>query len=442
MSNLHPLRIKEGNLILVVDSLSINFVDVPESARINYQREMGNSYYIVIIDKNEIQLSDDNVEALRNRYDWTKYAMIGTGSISNESSTSYHMIIWHPIAHKIRELLKLPPKEFSITIGFDNSDVQNGMRGLDTLIKLNPELISSVSPIITQLTDNQKRTLLSFITKLETEFGESVDYDRFRMKVCYSLKELDTCLEILDKISDLEDPIVLLTSRAYIYLQKRQIYNALKILSDVPIEFRNETWESLMTDARYRGMTKADVRKKTIVMIGNEEIEISKNFSWLIPFKLAGSAIPESAEQIRAFEYANIGLIVTVLEDHLPKVWFENTKVSNVHITVPNGGTPTIEEMDRIIENMEKTIELGKAVLVHCGGGKGRTGTVLANFMAKNGISGELNICPQMSPFDAITYVREMRPGSIEDKNQERFVFEYVNHLYENNKNSKNSKNN
>lgn len=61
---------------------------------------------------------------------------------------------------------------------------------------------------------------------------------------------------------------------------------------------------------------------------------------------------------------------------------------------------------------------MNNVVAVHCGGGKGRAGTLLTCFIIKHGIDGELNpfnvIKCKMSSNEAINYIRMIRPGSIE----------------------------
>ena len=130
---------------------------------------------------------------------------------------------------------------------------------------------------------------------------------------------------------------------------------------------------------------------------------------------------------------------------------------NNVFAPVPNWHPPTIEQMDMIVEKVgEEIVSNGRAVLIHCGGGKGRAGTVAACLLLRFGFQG-IAAClmeEQQNAFDqsgggagggggggifegakmssaaAIKELRRMRPGSLETDIQENFVRQYANILW------------
>ena len=165
-----------------------------------------------------------------------------------------------------------------------------------------------------------------------------------------------------------------------------------------------------------------------------ETVTLPRNTSWLVKGQVLGSSTPTSRDQILAFgQKLDVALVVTLTEEGpLPASWFEGTGVRNLLVPVPNYDPPTIDQMDLILSKMEQCIKNEKrSVLVHCGGGKGRAGTVLACYLLKHGLldlstSSEEDPSfihlPEMTADEAIRAIRRLRPGSIETDRQEKFM--------------------
>jgi hypothetical protein len=56
---------------------------------------------------------------------------------------------------------------------------------------------------------------------------------------------------------------------------------------------------------------------------------------------------------------------------------------------IPDGGTPSVPEMARILDTVDNALEQGHTVYVHCWGGIGRTGTVAGCYLVRHGLSGD-----------------------------------------------------
>jgi atypical dual specificity phosphatase len=78
-------------------------------------------------------------------------------------------------------------------------------------------------------------------------------------------------------------------------------------------------------------------------------------------------------------------------------------------------GAPTIEQLQQVLRYVEEKNAESKPVLVHCGEGTGRTGTVLAAYLISHDQAAE----------EAIRKVREERPGSIQTPEQEKILHEF-----------------
>jgi atypical dual specificity phosphatase len=155
------------------------------------------------------------------------------------------------------------------------------------------------------------------------------------------------------------------------------------------------------------------------------------NFNWVIEGKLAGSGIPTSLREIKwlAKEH-HIKSIVTINEKPLPPGWFKNDssstragieKIDYFHLSIEDYGAPSLEELDHVVSYISKQIDDGKPVIVHCSGGKGRTGTILAAYLIK-----KRNV---LNAYQAINMLRNIRGESIQSKDQEDIVFSYGKYL-------------
>ena len=77
---------------------------------------------------------------------------------------------------------------------------------------------------------------------------------------------------------------------------------------------------------------------------------------------------------------------------------------------------PTQKQIDRFLATVNKANAQNVGVGVHCSAGLGRTGTMLACYFVSKGLS----------PKDAISRVRRVRPGSVETQEQTEAIHEYA----------------
>jgi len=143
-------------------------------------------------------------------------------------------------------------------------------------------------------------------------------------------------------------------------------------------------------------------------------------FYWLEKGKLAGSCVPKNEEDVKYIVNQGIKRVIILLEDkELSFIWkspdeyFKKLSSFNMvylHEPVEDFMPPSTSQLLRILKWIKSD---DSAVLVHCAGGYGRTGTVLASWL----------IIERGYKFDeAINKVRSLRPGSIESQYQLKFL--------------------
>jgi len=144
-----------------------------------------------------------------------------------------------------------------------------------------------------------------------------------------------------------------------------------------------------------------------------ENLALPRNFSWLEQPKIAGCARPEAISELEELRKEGIRAIVSLTGSPLDPDAIIRLGFDYLHSHI--SGAPNAEQLRAIIEFVEQENRQSKPVLVHCGEGKGRTGTVLAAYLVYHGLSAQ----------EAIRRVRDKRPSSIESMEQENAVYQF-----------------
>ncbi len=146
--------------------------------------------------------------------------------------------------------------------------------------------------------------------------------------------------------------------------------------------------------------------------------EQAAHFSWITEH-VGGMRLPESNEELKTLDARNVGLIISLTEQPLPNKFFNGTKLQKLHLPIEDFKAPTIQQVQEMVHHIKEQIATGKKVIIHCRGGIGRTGTMLACWLVAEGMNAK----------NAIDTIRQLRRGSIETKEQEKLVHAYFDSL-------------
>lgn len=132
-------------------------------------------------------------------------------------------------------------------------------------------------------------------------------------------------------------------------------------------------------------------------------------FYWVIDDVLAGCSRPGAGggnvdRDLATLRGHGIGALLTLTESPLPHDTLERHGITGLHLPVDDFHAPTTHQMLEAMAFLDDARATSTPVAVHCLAGQGRTGTVLAAYLIRGGLSAD----------DAIAEIRTLCPGAIE----------------------------
>jgi len=145
-------------------------------------------------------------------------------------------------------------------------------------------------------------------------------------------------------------------------------------------------------------------------------LRTSNSSDWIVDGKILASRYPGSTDAIAELASAGIHLCVNLHRTPLDADNLREHGLTELHLPVRDFTAPPDQVLARAVAAIDASLAAGQNVAVSCGGGLGRTGTVVAAWLVKQGLSAD----------DAIQLVRQRRPGSIETRAQVRAVHRFA----------------
>ena len=150
-------------------------------------------------------------------------------------------------------------------------------------------------------------------------------------------------------------------------------------------------------------------------------------FYWLIPQVLAGTSRPggrygadPSGTQLDAdlhwLRGQGIGALLSLTEEPLAVEPLARHRLDTLHLPVIDLTPPSPDQITEALAFIDRQAAAGIPVAVHCLVGQGRTGTILAAYLIRGGVS----------PDRAITELRMVCPHAVENARQEQALAEFA----------------
>lgn len=149
------------------------------------------------------------------------------------------------------------------------------------------------------------------------------------------------------------------------------------------------------------------------------------NFFWFTENNIAGMERPGTyhalEQDLNFLKAKGIEVVISLTLDSLQRELLGQYDFELFHIPMADGDAPTIPQIEKFVNYVNYSLSNGQRVLVHCGAGYGRTGTMFACYLVSLGYPAT----------KAISEVRKKRPQAIENKLQEQRINEYESYLKE-----------
>lgn len=146
-------------------------------------------------------------------------------------------------------------------------------------------------------------------------------------------------------------------------------------------------------------------------------------FAWLVPGRLAGTPWPgvvhDMDADLKALRRCGITLLITLTEKDFPQDALARNGLKNFHLPVYDHESPTVAQIQMLLARMSASLRRGEVLAVHCLAGQGRTGTVLAAWLVREGLTAE----------EALRRVRLIDAQYVQSEVQEALLHEYENAL-------------
>jgi|SRR5579859_2017254 len=140
-------------------------------------------------------------------------------------------------------------------------------------------------------------------------------------------------------------------------------------------------------------------------------------FHWVVPGRLAAMSLPGRVasleEDLSEIRDQGIDAVATLTEYPLDAEALEQAGLLSRHFPIEDFGVPRIEQVADFCRWVDERHREGLAVAVHCFAGLGRTGLMIACWLARE---------RGRKVDEILTSIRRIEPGFVQTAQQEAFI--------------------
>ncbi|KAK0467007.1 ATP dependent DNA ligase [Desarmillaria tabescens] len=424
----------------VVDELAHSAIAYCTSTPASTTFDGGPSFHITVLTKEELRRQDERSEHSKENIQ-ADASRIYSAGIGGNKGVYFVVIIW-AAGQQLRKRLGLPPKDFHITLTrTDNHEMD---KSIHSLLHGQPPQSPS-SDFLDHLTytlhitadhQTERQYCIQLIHTMPDshrgflrlgDVSLSLSLHKLAMLSYCRAFPLATSQNVKDYCVKKSIECSHYTEWGCLFMDSEREQLPAEITALLLRPWSGELRE-LLSEANITPTLPVASRQPMYVSSGQR---LPRFFRWLIPFYFAIMSTPRTEQDITLLASIGIKHVLTLTEEEpLPQSWFAGTAISNTFLPVSNYCPPSIEQMDiimRLFDDPEKVL-----LLVHCGGGKGRAGTVAACYLVAYGFGKPHpnQDHPEITAHDAIATLRSLRPGSIETSQQEAFVSKWCSTIW------------